>query len=379
MGKKTSIIPNKLCSQLRACVCNALAFAFCGVVICALNSSAAIGADLKKEFRDSAPRQWSQYLESLKSVEFTVKKTERYVWEGKEGVNVSELTKKVNLPYQIGSFIGDREGNKHEEIFANNPQYHFALVPSRESGKKWEIERLEQAEPRVFMEPKFPTIEKFTAHRPITDLPYENQVLLGMADALKIHFQFWFPSLAAEEEFEIVDVKEENINGTRIARVVYRYQPEGVAGTVGQAIPQSGKVSLLPDASWVVKDAEFDILDAGERVETIRVKTEIEYETPLERFPRPTKVRTVYSDPKGAIPESESVYEYAWNHNPDIGDKKEYYLSYYGFPEPEFANSFNWLRPALVLVGLILLFAACLFLQKNKRAKTAEEASNEVQ
>lgn len=322
---------------------------------------------LLEEFRRDAPQAWLNYLESLRNIEFTKKLSERYIENGGPDTNSSITQKTVNYPYQIGRYDGVVAGEHSSEIFAHNPLYRFALEPDKDNPGKWSIIRCNKMEPPSKAQLQFPAIENYSVRRPLAKLPFENQVLLGLAESLKIHFLFWFPSLAADDEFEIVQMTEEYDGDLRMAHIVYRYEPEDVAGTVGPAALRSGQVWLLPDNSWVVKKAIFDVLDAGDRTRKIRFEHTLEYDLPVARYPLPTKVVTT-CDYGTSNPPDEGIYEYEWKRDPPRRPKKEYYLSYYGLPEPEFESSFKWVRPALVLLGLLFISMAYRVMRNRKNA-----------
>lgn len=323
---------------------------------------------IREEFQRDAPVAWERYLEQFKNVGVSCRETTRAFEDGEGSTETVEWSCEVVLPYRIETYKKIADGGSSSEIMADNPQYVFSLSSNSDpkSAESQTIDRVEKRKGSFSGRLQFPQIENFTNHKPLKDLPYENRLLLGMAEALKIHFLFWFPSIAQEKEFEIVEITEENEENSRVVRIDYRYEPDGVVGVVGPTVPRSGRVWLLPDNSWVVKRASFDALDAGDRETKVHVETEISYQSLEDPSPLPTRVATRCSYPSLRATEAEFEKEFVWNRDVVARDKKEYYLSFYGFPEPEFEDGFRLLRPALILLGLTLLFLAYRTVRKGR-------------
>lgn len=343
---------------------------FCVAANCLANDS------LKEEFLRDAPPAWRRYLASLRTVEETVKESSRFEENGELYTFDREASSKIKYPYQITK--ATRRSSDEDESITTlsvvNSKYRFSLVSDAQSPEKWKFDSVEKIDSRSGTKLQFPTLNNLDSHRTVKDLSYENQVLLGLADALKIHSMFWFPSVVSEKDFEIVDISESEEEGRRVVSLTYRYEPDDVVGVVGPVALRSGQVWMYPDSSWTIKKASFDLLDAGERLEKdrIHVETTVEYRTTRDDYPLPQKITTIFAKPENAKYRGVIETEYSWNRNVDL-QKKECRLSYYGFPEPKFKDENRLLRPVLVFIGLVFIFVAGWLALKRRKAEKAKE------
>lgn len=322
---------------------------------------------LRERFLSEAPRAWQAYLNSLDQLEYTESST-AHSYDGSISIK-TETSVALDFPFIMRTTREEFNGELSEKLHAANSEYTFTLEPSQDADGKQALVDVKKNKDAKNRTRQFPRLDVNARRNPILDLPLENRAALSAAFALELDDQYFLPSLVSAEEFEIIEILESQEDGQNVVKIEYRYEPEGVVGVVGAPVLQSGTLLLLPDSSWVIKKATFSILEGSERKDKTIIETSFDYEALPSDRPLPSKIRCVTSDAKNKTAFGESVDEYAWNLNPKKRDKKEFYLSYYGLPEPEFSDSFRWIRPVLIMFGLILLFAALRFLHKMNESK----------
>ena len=188
----------------------------------------------------------------------------------------------------------------------------------------------------------------------------------------------WLPSYFNEPEFCITEAEEVYEGDLRLVRMKFQYEP----AEYDPAIPlRGGEVYLMPDHSWVIKRGNFEWLEIDtdalfdysiavkngnsdlpytDGKKYIQFSVENDYGETLDKFPRPVSQKL-------EIEESHWKYTtcYTWE-KPGKISPKEFKLSYYGFPEPDFACSF-WPRLLLIAIGAaLILWAACRFCRKRR-------------
>lgn len=323
------------------------------------------GEELREEVLREAPKAWVGYLKELRNIETTEKSETRLADGTLFGTSKSSWT--LSFPFVLRTTEATVDGGSEKKLFIVNPNYSAVLESSSDSEKPWTIVKIEKVENGSLSKRKFPVIDNFSNHNPRLDLPQELQLQINLAHALEFDDLLFFPSFWNEKDFKILEITESIEDVGRVVRLDFLYRPEGVVGTVGPPVLQNGSVWLLPDRCWVIKKASYDSLQPPDRTEKDHFETEIEYRTPIGQIPLPSKItRKMVSQHEEFS--GETVIEYDWKQGIQPHDKKEYYLSYYGLPEPEFGTGAKWVRPALVLIGLLVLFVAYRFMSHRKDA-----------
>ena len=299
--------------------------------------------------KEEAPPAWARYLESLKEVDVS------YYYETRENNAEPEISPVYNVYNRYPSSLNKYERNGKYLVSGLNKRYDF-LVSSAD-GNVWElVDAKDQSQKHVPLD--FPQIGV-----PRSELCVANWNTSQLAAALKLNLRVWFPSYFREAEFTVLEAEEVTEEGKRLVRVKFQYEPE----VFDNEYPlRSGEVFLLPDSSWVIKRADFILLDLDGET-PFHYHVDIDYGDSSDVFPRPLSF-TLKID-EGQFCEKKF---YTWKDLSKISSK-EFTLSYYGIKEPDFGDGhLSRLSYIVIFIGFVL-FAVSLFKAYRKR-KLGKEA-----
>ena len=311
-----------------------------------LSADEALIETIKKE----APAAWGQYLESLKELDVSINSVEQ---EGDAEPVQSESQQYNRYP----CCLSKTEKDGVYSVSGLNSQYAFLLTSA--TGKTWTLGKVTDCRnSRIPL--TFPPL-----HVPRPEQNRLNWVISQEAAALKIHSQMWLPSYFNEPDFCITEAEEVHEGDLRLVRMKFQYEP----AEYDPAIPlRGGEVYLMPDHSWVIKRGNFEWLEIdGEKYTPFRVEND--YGETLDCFPRPVSHKLEIEESNWKC-----TTFYTWE-KPGKISPKEFRLSHYGFPEPDFACGF-WPRLLLIAIGTaLILLAACRSFRKRKSLPKEESAA----
>lgn len=300
--------------------------------------------------KEEAPAAWAKYLESLKEVDVS------YYYETRENNEESEISPVYDFYNRYPSSLDKYERNGKLFVSGLNKRYTF-LVSSAD-GNVWELVNAEdQSQKHVPLD--FPQIGV-----PRSDLCVANWNTSQLAAALKLNVRVWFPSYFREAEFTVLEAEEVTEEGKRLVRVKFQYEPE----VFDNEYPlRSGEVFLLPDCSWVIKKADFILLDVDGET-PVHCHVDIDYGDSADIFPRPLSF-TLKID-EGQFYKKKF---YTWKDLSKISSK-EFTLSYYGIKEPDFGGGrLSRLSCILIAIGIVLFFVSLFKAYKKRKLATGND------
>lgn len=324
---------------------------------------------LKDELLREAPKAWREYLECFRTIKFTFS-CDQYE-DGRLEESEPVTTFRLQFPYY--AIVESRnekgvEGRAAREISARNKKYRFGIKFNNDGNG--EISYIEENEKRLYNQ------YDFIDHRH-NPKDYDYAVVQSATSCLGLRLEpggVFLPPFLEDELFQILDVEEVFEGDLREYKVQFEYH--GTEPHFSNNILRRGTIFLLPDHMWVVKKVDFIensacVVDGNvERVD-VHVVTTLEYDFTKASIPLPTSIEDTIPGKFSGYNNLRFHYELDFDPTFTGLNEKECYLSYYGFPEPDFVKSHAALRASLVAGALFLFYLA--FRNWNRRRKARLE------
>lgn len=316
------------------------------------------------EFKSEAPKAWVDYVATFKKLRVVQRHTTTfnytpYYCEKHKDAEANKQT------FWIGSFDGCNmlaEGGDVERLryaSGNNDKYRFQLA--KDADDAWKIEE-EKA-----WDNKSPLSGKI-------DPSCSDDINLGDNGVLRYYLSglqglmvssAYFPILFKQPEFKIESAEEIGEGDARRVRIRFmREATDAAPWAVG-----AGELTFIPSRYWQIEKGECvlldDYLNSNKRWENEFQDVELDAKKTFPILLRQTS--QLYEGENAGKLLCDSTEEVETEIVPKF-ERDRFQLSYYGFPEPIFAEDQAGERKrwVLIAIGGVLILAAVLLFRKRR-------------
>jgi hypothetical protein len=317
---------------------------------CSFAFSQTSSDDLIVWMKKDAPDVWRSYFRSWNNtkVEYTEIITEK-------NTQIENNLCSMFLSYPCMEHQRLDNINHKERLVVFNRHYRFSLE-RKQGNEDWGID---------YVEPIYDFLPSEKLDFPALFEKNNVSVELFIGNTFARGFMFslgdWFPVIFNQPEFRILEVKEVVENNEKLIWIRYDYNPPQRSNQ----LLRGGEVFLMPNCFWLIKRADIRLLEPDGTMVNAIISCEYDFSS-------------------GAIPylRSHSMFikeyscmfkrifaNYQIVENASI---KNFTLSHYGFPEPNFDNSrrtsTNRVRNILMgLMTIIIIIALWRMIQRRRR------------
>ena len=330
----------------------------------------------QEQFLKEAPKRWLEYLHQLDNKEARVQRLVTFN-DGSETIR-EDYTFQFSYPCLSTFFQDHYIENYCNRLVCSNHQYEFELTRNEET-QEWSIDRyaplkgdaLTVGSRRSTKDWRFPLVF------PRQDVPRDSISEVVVADLAP---GLWFAGTTCslinffiDDKVKILDFKDVSSQYGNIpaVRVSFEYQLKALYDGLDDYHVKLTKEAVQDDPkraeTWkplhitgnVLFISKYYLASEGSFQyeygdETSKNNIKVEYIN-ADEFPLP--VKHTY---KGKVKRSDRSYEHVGDVTLDVRDRPDkteepFYLSGYGFPEPEFQDETIWNRITLCGIGLVLL------------------------
>ena len=294
---------------------------------------------------------WTAYLNSLKS--FSGRK-ERHL-TGSDGSKEDSAREFFVSPPYILSVFSDG-GADPELVGISNPKYYARV---RYDGKETLLDEAVKLEESDRLKRYWFDSEELNEDLTVrcSKSRTNNRIIGLLGDPLRI-FPFWLPGLLKDGRFTFAITESAPEDGRRTAAVSFTGDPPIRVSPIHEMLEV--KLTLMPEHYWLPVRAECLVIECGEE---IHVTLENEYDF---HFSVPVLTRQIRKI-EGAYTGEEVITVTGIKENITI-DPKDFTLTRWGLPEPEFGVSpEDLVRVILIILGSVFVAAALVRFYRKRR------------
>ena len=294
---------------------------------------------------------WTAYLNSLKS--FSGRKEQHLTCsDGSKEDSAREFF--VSPPYILSVFSDG--GADPELVGISNPKYYARV---RYDGKRALLNDIVKLEDSDRLGGDWFDNEELNENLTLrcSKSRTNNRIIGLLGDPLRI-FPFWLPGLLKDERFTFAITESVQDGGRRTAVVSFAGDPPIRVSPIHEMLEV--KLTLMPEHYWLPVRAECLVIECGEE---IHVTLENEYDF---HFSVPVLTRQIRKI-EGAYTGEEVITVTGIKENITI-DPKDFTLTRWGLPEPEFGVSpEDLVRVILISLGSVFVAAALVRFYRKRR------------
>jgi hypothetical protein len=308
------------------------------VVLCLLlNVLPAFSGDYEMQIEKMRPI-WMRYLHALHQIQCEIEVNES--WKGG--------TKSVGL-FDVEFPCVLTRGTSGKRIEAYNGKYSF-VIHRDDIDSEWMLARLEKNSVAYNLD----SWDFLSVSTNISQSQNSYNMIAGHTTMGLRLFPIWFPSLTMSEDFHVLGFERKMEDGLNVVIIKYRFEPNSKALTNPN---RSGQVTLLEDHYYLIKSAKFEYIYNlnPEKRGVADVRNSYDFDS-MFSVPVITRQETCFVE-NGQ--EDKKVVTYSGYKMPESTENNRFFLSHYGFPEPDFGdNSIGWTRFLLMAFGILLIIFA---------------------
>jgi hypothetical protein len=302
--------------------------------------------DLIVWIKKDAPDVWRDYFRSWNNtkVEYTEIITEK-------NVQIEDNLCSMFLSYPCMEHRKLDNINHKERLVVFNRHYRFSLERKQEN-EDWGID---------YIEPIYDFLPFEKLDFPILFEKNNVSVELFIGNIFARGFMFslgdWFPVIFSQPEFHILEAKEVVENNEKLIWIRYDYNPPQRSNQ----LLRGGEVFLMPNRFWLIKRADVRLLEPDETM--VNATISCEYDFYFDAIPCLKSHSMFIKEYNYTFKRTFTNYQIVEN-----ASIKNFTLSNYGFPEPDFDNSRHTNRVRYILMGLgVIMIGIALWRMYKKR------------